>query len=295
MPFEKAMINEHVFKLVANENILQKYLFHFLFSENGQILLKSNITGQAQGGLNSTNLLNIKIPVPPINIQEKIISEIEKIEQKESRGLERIKELEQEIQTEFQQAVSNANRVKIEKVCTSQSGGTPKTEVAEYWQNGTINWLRSEVCQNCIVYQDSVKEKITELGLEKSSAKLFSKDTVLIALVGATIGRVAYLTFESATNQNVAGLYPKDENELLSKYLYYALLNDFEKNFGDRKGKFTMANMSMIRNLEIPLPNIEDQQKLIKEIDSKEAEIKKIKVALANIQQEKADVLRKHL
>ena len=74
--------------------------------------------------------------------------------------------------------------------------------------------MRSEVCQNCYVYEKDVKEKITELGLEKSSAKLFKEDTVLIALVGATIGKVAYLTFEATTNQNIAGLYPKNEKEL---------------------------------------------------------------------------------
>ncbi len=241
------------------------------------------------------HLKNIKIPVPPIEIQEKIISEIEKIEQTEIKDLEKITELEQAIQTEFKQVVNNAKQVKIDKVCISKSGGTPSRKVNEYWENGTINWLRSEVCQNCFVRESAVKEKITELGFEKSSTKLFTKNTVLIALVGATIGKVAYLTFDATTNQNIAGLYPKSKNELSSKFLYYALRNDYDKNFGDRKGKFTMANMTMIRNLEIPLPNIKEQQKLIKEIDKKEKEINKIKNSLTNIQQEKEEVLRKHL
>src|SRR5205823_3411798 len=61
MPFDNGMINEHVFILRANEKAEQKYIFYFLYSDFGQELMKANITGQAQGGLNSSNLENIKI------------------------------------------------------------------------------------------------------------------------------------------------------------------------------------------------------------------------------------------
>ncbi|EAK7154940.1 restriction endonuclease, partial [Campylobacter coli] len=99
------------------------------------------------------------------------------------------------------------NKEKLNEIVSIQSGGTPDRKVKEYW-NGNINWVKSEVCQNCYVYDYQVKEKITELGLQKSSAKLLKKETTLIALVGATIGKIGFLTFESATNQNITGLYP---------------------------------------------------------------------------------------
>ena len=253
------------------------------------------ISGAGVPQLSVPQLSNYKIPLPPLKIQQKIITAIEKVEQKETKGLEKIEQLENEIQTEFKQVISGKKKTKLDKICISQSGGTPSRKENDYWENGTINWLRSEVCQNCYVYESQVNEKITELGLDKSSAKLFEKDTVLIALVGATIGRVAYLTFEATTNQNIAGLYPKDEEELNSKFLFYALMNDFDKNFGDRKGKFTMANMTLIRNLEIALPSIAEQKKLISIIEKKEKEIDKIKLSLENVQTEKEEVLKKHL
>ncbi len=283
-------------RIIDNNKLNSQYLhiyLNFVYEQGYTFNIQSGASGLKN--LDMNKYLKIKIPIPPIKIQKKIIFEIEKIEQKESKGLEKIKVLEQAIRTEFKQTVNNAKQVKIDKVCISKSGGTPSRKVNEYWENGTINWLRSEVCQNCFVYEDAVKEKITELGFEKSSAKLFLIDTVLIALVGATIGKVAYLTFEATTNQNIAGLYPKDENKLLPKFLYYALRNDYDKYFGDRKGKFTMANMTMIRNLEIPLPNIEEQKILIKEIDKKEKEINRLKTSLTNIQQNKEEVLRNHL
>ncbi|EAJ2520157.1 restriction endonuclease, partial [Campylobacter coli] len=93
------------------------------------------------------------------------------------------------------------NKEKLNEIVSIQSGGTPDRKIKEYW-NGNINWVKSEVCQNCYVYDYQVKEKITELGLQKSSAKLLKKETTLIALVGATIGKIGFLTFESATNQN---------------------------------------------------------------------------------------------
>ena len=76
----KAMVNEHVFILRCNNIITQKYLFEFLYSSVGQQLLKDERTGSAQGGLNSTNLKNIKVPVPPIDIQQKIVDECKKID-----------------------------------------------------------------------------------------------------------------------------------------------------------------------------------------------------------------------
>ena len=75
-----AMINEHVFIIRCENIITQKYLFQFLYSSTGQDLLKANVTGSAQGGLNSSNLKAIKIPLPPIEIQQQIVTECQKVD-----------------------------------------------------------------------------------------------------------------------------------------------------------------------------------------------------------------------
>lgn len=82
---QKAMINEHVFILRCKESVTQYYIFNFLFSEKGQLLLKNNITGSAQGGLNSSNLKQIQIPLPPLDIQQQIVTECEKIDEEYSK------------------------------------------------------------------------------------------------------------------------------------------------------------------------------------------------------------------
>ncbi|EAI3580440.1 restriction endonuclease, partial [Campylobacter coli] len=162
------------------------------------------------------------------------------------------------------------NKEKLNEIVSIQSGGTPDRKVKEYW-NGNINWVKSEVCQNCYVYDYQVKEKITELGLQKSSAKLLKKETTLIALVGATIGKIGFLTFESATNQNITGLYPKNLKILNTKYLYYAcmgLYGQFRK-----LGDFAMANSNFIKNLTISLPPLEIQEKIVQNIELVEQQI----------------------
>ncbi|EKJ2077141.1 restriction endonuclease subunit S [Campylobacter coli] len=184
------------------------------------------------------------------------------------------------------------NKEKLNEIVSIQSGGTPNRKIKEYW-NGNINWVKSEVCQNCYVYDYQVKEKITELGLQKSSAKLLKKETTLIALVGATIGKIGFLTFESATNQNITGLYPKNLKILNTKYLYYAcmgLYGQFRK-----LGDFAMANSNFIKNLTIPLPPLEIQEKIVQNIELVEQQIDFLNLKLELLEKEKEKILQKYL
>ena len=87
----------------------------------------------------------------------------------------------------------------IGQICSVTSGGTPSKANAEYWTNGTIPWLRSEACKDDVVIV--AEEYISELGFQKSSAKLFKANTTLIALVGATIGKTAFVPFETTTSK----------------------------------------------------------------------------------------------
>ncbi|EHS6615061.1 restriction endonuclease subunit S [Campylobacter jejuni] len=184
------------------------------------------------------------------------------------------------------------NKEKLNEIVSIQSGGTPDRKVKEYW-NGNINWVKSEVCQNCYVYDYQVKEKITELGLQKSSAKLLKKETTLIALVGATIGKIGFLTFESATNQNITGLYPKNLKILNTKYLYYACMGLYGQ-FG-KLGDFAMANSNFIKNLTISLPPLEIQEKIVQNIELVEQQIDFLNLKLEFLEKEKEKILQKYL
>jgi type I restriction enzyme M protein len=166
---------------------------------------------------------------------------------------------------ETEKAQTEFDLVKLEEVCIIQSGGTPSKTEKSYWDNGTIPWVGSTVCKNEVIY--NAETLITELGLKKSNAKLFPKGTTLIALVGATIGKTAYLEFETTTNQNIAGLQVKDETVLNKKYLFLISQTLYDQFYALGDGGFRMASLSFIKELEIPLPPLKIQDQIVAEIE----------------------------
>ena len=150
--------------------------------------------------------------------------------------------------------------VKIEDICIVESGGTPSKKAPECWENGTIKWLGSAVCQNKKSV-DEITDYITMDGLNHSSAKIQKPNTTLIAMVGATIGTVGYLTFEAATNQNVASLRPLDESILYAPYLYFACTTLYEQFLELGKNGFAMASLGYIRGLTLTIPSLDEQVK----------------------------------
>jgi type I restriction enzyme M protein len=93
----------------------------------------------------------------------------------------------------------------------------------------------------------------------------------LIALVGATIGKTGLLKFESTTNQNIAGLYPKSRKVLEPVYLFHAAQQLYPLFIKLGEGKFRMANLSFVREQKIPLPPLSTQQTIVAEIETEQA------------------------
>ena len=88
----------------------------------------------------------------------------------------------------------------VEDFCMKiTSGGTPLRNNKEYWENGTIPWLKTQELNDATIY--AAEEKITQLGANNSSAKLFPKNTILMAMYGATVGKLGLLKIEATTNQ----------------------------------------------------------------------------------------------
>ncbi len=113
--------------------------------------------------------------------------------------------------------------VPIKELCLSvQNGATPKRMVSEYWDNGIINWFKTGELTDSILLNS--EERISAVGLAKSSCKLWPIGTVLIAIYAApTVGRLGILTEESCSNQACTGLVPKAK--VGPYFIFRALLN----------------------------------------------------------------------
>lgn len=150
------------------------------------------------------------------------------------------------------------------KICKTGSGGTPLSSRKEYYDGGTIPWLVSgEVAQGNV---REAKNFITKAGLENSAAKLFPKDTVLIAMYGATAGQVGILRFEAATNQAVCGILPNDK--FVPEFLFYFFLAKKDDLVAQATGN-AQPNISQIKikNMEVPVPPLAEQQRIVGLLD----------------------------
>lgn len=102
----------------------------------------------------------------------------------------------------------------------TKSGSTPSRTNNDYWENGTISWVKSGEVHNNVTLQ--TEEYITQLGLDSSSTKLLPQDTVLMAMYGVTAGEVGYLAIEATTNQAICGMICASKAE--AAYLYFSLI-----------------------------------------------------------------------
>ena len=154
---------------------------------------------------------------------------------------------------------------RISELTTVVTGGTPSTEKSQYWENGDIPWLQSGCCQNCSVY--SSEKYITKDGYDNSSAKMMPPDTIMIALTGATAGKVGHLKFNACGNQSITGILPCDE--LYPKYLFYFLLSKRSKILSDCiGGAQPHISQGYVKNISVPILSI-DEQKYVAGILSK--------------------------
>ncbi len=166
---------------------------------------------------------------------------------------------------------------KLGEVCETSSGGTPSKSHKEYYEGGTIPWLRSGEVAQGMIYDTELC--ITELGLEKSSAKLFPVNTVVIAMYGATVGQVGLLKNEMATNQAICGIFPN--SKLSPSFLLYCLKSKKSLFLKDAVGG-AQPNISqnLIKNTIIPIPPLAEQERIVAELDLLSSIIEKKKTQL---------------
>lgn len=151
---------------------------------------------------------------------------------------------------------SHQDYARLESVTVSQSGGTPdRTDPHNF--GGGIPWVKSgEVdCRHIT----TTEETLSHRGLSESAAKLCPVGSILVAMYGATAGKVGRLAVEAATNQAVLALIPR-AGKVTVEFLYYRLIASSNTLLGRTQGSGQPnLNAGLIRSLEIPLPTIEEQ------------------------------------
>ena len=158
--------------------------------------------------------------------------------------------------------------IKMESSSLIVVGATPSTSNSAYWNNGTIPWLPSGCCQDCEVYDTYPKIKyITESGYNSCSTTIMKKNTVLIALTGATAGKVGILKFEACANQSVVGISPY--YGINTRFMFLQLMARRDEILADCVGSAQPhISKEYVTKMYFALPPLEEQQRIVDKINS---------------------------
>jgi type I restriction enzyme M protein len=271
--YESSMINEHVFLLRTNKKSHQKFLFSLLLSKNGQQLLKANITGQAQGGLNRANLLDIKIPIPPLDIQQKIVSEIESLEKQEQKAVEEIEKLRSEIEINFKSIQGKLKR--LDEVCELKAGNFVKAD--DISKEFSVNLFPC--------FGGNGLRGYTETFTNEGQFSLVGRQ-------GALCGNVHLVSGKFHATEHALVAYPKENIDTIWLHYQLVFMNLNQYATGTAQPGLSVMNLNPI---EIPVPTIAEQKKLVSQIENIEKKMADIVKQIDLMPKQKEKILKKYL
>lgn len=174
-------------------------------------------------------------------------------------------------------------------LCDIIIGGTPSRKDLSLF-GGENLWVKIKDMDQ--MYINDTKEKINDKGIKESNVKALPEGTLLFSFK-LTIGKVAIAGRELYTNEAIAGIIPKDKNKVLTKYLYYLLPRLDFSSYIQRATKGKTLNKEILKKIKIPLPSIEVQREIVKELDKQEAEKQKLLASVKILSQLQKQAIEK--
>jgi type I restriction enzyme S subunit len=277
-----ALLNQRVCKVTPDERYYNRRLLSYVLPaylsainhETSSITVKH---------LSSRTVEDIPLPLPPREEQNRIVAELEKQLTRLDSAMKSLRQVARQL--DVLRAAILAEAVDVDwptsplgDVAKTSSGGTPSRRRPEYY-GGPIPWVKSGELRDGRVTR--TEESITQLGLTNSSAKLVKPGTLLVALYGATVGKLAVLDIEAATNQAVCAIEP--DSSLLMPYLRLVLRHKRPEIIRSGQGG-AQPNISqaILRKLRVPIPPKDRQEIIVSHIETRLSIVDTIAASLQN-------------
>lgn len=276
-----------VFRIANKEKCLAKYLFELLSQDNFFDFMMSGNKGIKMPRGDKNLIPSFKIPLPPKDIQESIVSECETIDKEYSDAQKEIEECKNEISVIMENVQGGKKKLgeigqirmckRIMKNETNSEGGIPFFKIGTF--GGTANAFISE-------------ELYTKYKTQYSYPK---KGEILISAAG-TLGKTVIFdgTPSYFQDSNIVWI-ENDESEVSNKFIYYALKFVNWKNYATEGSVIPRIYNDKLRSVTIPVPSLPIQQEIVKQITALEEKIASAKNVIAECPQKKADILKKYL
>lgn len=222
---------------------------------------------------------DMKLPVLPLEVQDEIVrildsfTNLEANLQKELAARRTQYEYYRDSLLSLENLTNrlgkeNVKLLPLNDVCAKvSSGGTPKRSVPGYF-GGSIPWIRSTDLNFKTI--GAVEGNLTKSGLDNSSAKLIPTGTVLIAMAGATVAKCGITTVEATTNQNCCAL-EANLKQINPKFLFHTLCREYTILKDKAQGTQQFLNMTRIKQHEIPMPPLAEQERIVAILDKFDA------------------------
>lgn len=180
----------------------------------------------------------------------------------------------------------------VDEVATVFAGGTPSRSKPEYY-NGKVPWVKSGEVNTRIIYR--TEEFISELAVKESSARWAKKGSVLVAMYGATAGKVARLMIDAALNQAVSAINGR-EGFAHNGFLLYAIENNTRELLNTVQGS-GQPNLSgqLIKSLDFPVPPLPEQQKIAAILSTVDDVIEKTRAQIDKLKDLKTGMMQELL
>jgi type I restriction enzyme, S subunit len=257
-------INQDLRALFCSDKILSRYLLWFLLSSTH--ILENQASGATVKGITLDAIKNLEVPLPPLEEQKRIAAILDKadrVRRKRQEAIRLTEELGRSIFLDmFGDPVTNPKgwkTCKISKIASVHRGKfTPRPRNDPRFYNGNYPFIQTGDITSAKGYLTKYKQTLNEDGIKVSRS--FNPGSIVIAIVGATIGETAILKSEMYCPDSVIGITPYDLRS--SEYIEYSL-RYWKQIFRDQAPQTARANINLetIRPLEIPCPPIELQEK----------------------------------
>ncbi len=253
---EKIVLSQRLFAIKTKGDFDSKFIYYYMSSSQYQAELKRRATGSTVTGLRQQELMKTELVCPDLLSQRRISSVLSNIDEKIQNN-NRINDNLHEICLTFYRELitglnrSNSFRDLLKNHAKCILGGTPSRVKPDYW-NGDINWINSGEINRFRILAPS--EKITELGLSKTSTTLLPIGTTVLAITGATLGQVSRIEIETCANQSVIGIIP--DESLSNEYVYLSVLENINDIIGRQTGGAQQhINKNDVETYKLIIPN----------------------------------------
>ena len=278
----KALLNQHIFKVVFDKVEIDKFYFMYAVEYNlDKMSLKTH--GATMKHITKKDFDNVVIPYPNLDSQKEVayrLTSLKGIIEKYQKQLDLLDELVKarfvEMFGDVQDAKKHSNK-QLKDICNTVTGGTPSTKHAEYY-NGTIPWISTVSLGPNYIDGTTAKAFITQEAVDNSSTKIIPSGSILFGTrVG--VGKSSINQVEMCTNQDIVAIIDLDESKYNKLYIKY-VLDTYQSYFDSIKKGATILGISSddLKNIYIPDASLYEQnrfEKFVKQIDKSRSRIQK--------------------